>query len=80
MIPYPHAAENHQYYNAKTIEDSGAGIIIEEKDLTYDKLKCTVEELLGNESKLDNMRKNAKKSEMKNAISNIMSEINKIVK
>ena len=33
LIPFPYAAENHQYYNAKTIEDSKAGIIIEEKDL-----------------------------------------------
>ena len=34
MIPFPYAAENHQYYNAKTLEDAGAGMIIEEKDLS----------------------------------------------
>ncbi len=80
LIPYPHAAENHQYFNAKTIEDSGAGLIIEEKDLTCEKLKDTVERLLNDNTELSRMQNNAKKSEMKDSILNIMAEIDKIVK
>jgi len=30
FIPYPHAAANHQYYNAKTLVDQGAALIIEQ--------------------------------------------------
>ena len=33
LIPYPHAAANHQFYNGKLLSDNGAGIIIEEKNL-----------------------------------------------
>lgn len=78
LIPFPHAAENHQYYNAKTIEDSNAGIIIEEKDLTSEILKQKIEEILFNNELIHKMQKNAKKEEMKNAIEKIMKEIKKI--
>lgn len=80
LIPFPYAAENHQYYNAKTIEDSNAGIIIEEKDLTTEKLKNAIEDLIYNKEKLEQMSKNAKKEDMKNAIDKIMKEIYSIAK
>lgn len=80
LIPFPYAAENHQFYNAKTIEDANAGIILEESELTCEKLKNTIEEILKNKEKLKTMTKNAKKSEMKNAMDNIMKEIKQIVK
>ncbi len=79
LIPFPYAAENHQYYNAKTIEDSGAGVIIEEENLTTNNLKSKIDELINDDEKLANMAKCASKSEMKNAISNIMDEVKKIV-
>ena len=34
FIPSPNVAENHQYKNAKVLEDAGAGALYEEKDLT----------------------------------------------
>ncbi|MDD2523638.1 MAG: undecaprenyldiphospho-muramoylpentapeptide beta-N-acetylglucosaminyltransferase [Endomicrobiia bacterium] len=34
FIPYPYATDNHQYFNAKSIEEKGFREIIEEKDLT----------------------------------------------
>ncbi|MBO5141853.1 MAG: undecaprenyldiphospho-muramoylpentapeptide beta-N-acetylglucosaminyltransferase [Clostridia bacterium] len=80
LIPFPYAAENHQYYNAKTIEDSKAGIIIEEKDLTSELLKSKIKEILESKERLQEMQKNAKKEEMKNAMDKIMIEINKITK
>ncbi|MDA3968559.1 UDP-N-acetylglucosamine--N-acetylmuramyl-(pentapeptide) pyrophosphoryl-undecaprenol N-acetylglucosamine transferase [Helicobacter ibis] len=38
FIPYPHAASNHQYYNAKFIDDLNLGFLCEEKDLFCDVL------------------------------------------
>ena len=38
LIPLPTAAENHQLYNAKVLADAHAGIILEQKDLTDNKL------------------------------------------
>lgn len=80
LIPLPTAAENHQYYNAKTIEDSGAGIIIEEKDLTKESLENAIKEMLNNKEKLRTMKQKALKKENVGAIEKIIDEINKIIK
>ena len=60
LIPYPFAAENHQYFNAKTLADAGAAIIIEDKDLTPQLLTKTVKELLADPAKLQAMGAAAK--------------------
>ncbi len=39
LIPYPTAAENHQFHNAMVLGNAGAAIVIEQKNLTLDKLK-----------------------------------------
>lgn len=36
LVPLPHAADNHQYYNAKAFADSGAGAMIEQSELNSD--------------------------------------------
>lgn len=80
LIPFPYAAENHQYYNAKTIEDNKAGIIIEEKDLTCELLKEKINIIMQDKKKIDEMALNAKRVEMKGAIDKIMKEIYEITK
>lgn len=39
LIPYPFAAEDHQYHNAMVLGRAGAAIVIVQKDLTLDLLK-----------------------------------------
>lgn len=51
LIPYPYAAENHQYHNAMVLGKAGAAIVIEQKDLTLDLLKKQVQELYDNPGK-----------------------------
>ena len=36
LVPSPNVAENHQYHNAMALNDSGAALVIEEKDLEQD--------------------------------------------
>ncbi|MCA6072131.1 MAG: undecaprenyldiphospho-muramoylpentapeptide beta-N-acetylglucosaminyltransferase [Endomicrobium sp.] len=38
VVPYPYATDNHQYWNAKEIEEDKKVIIVEEKYLTKEKL------------------------------------------
>lgn len=38
FVPYPYAAQNHQYFNAKFIQDKELGFLCEEKDLFCDVL------------------------------------------
>lgn len=60
LIPSPYVAENHQYYNAMELQKAGAAIVIEEKDLTGEKLIKTVEELCVHPGQLQEMGEKAK--------------------
>ncbi|MBR4910637.1 MAG: undecaprenyldiphospho-muramoylpentapeptide beta-N-acetylglucosaminyltransferase [Clostridia bacterium] len=61
LIPSPYVAENHQFHNAMTLKRAGAAEIIEEKDLTSEKLIKVVEGLIENKPKLKEMSDNARK-------------------
>ncbi len=52
LIPSPNVAENHQYYNALELEQAGAARVIEEKDLTSEKLIQLVKELTADRAQL----------------------------
>ena len=52
LIPYPYAAENHQEYNAKVIENSGAGIVVKDKEVTSGKLIGIIESLFNDQESL----------------------------
>ena len=78
LIPSPYVAENHQFHNAKTLENIGAAKIIEEKDLTSDKLIEMVEGLIENKPRLEEMSQKAKKSAITDANERIYNIIMKL--
>lgn len=57
LIPSPNVTGNHQYYNAKVVADKGGAILIEEKDLTDEKLISTILRLKNNKEILNSMAK-----------------------
>lgn len=59
LIPSPNVAGNHQYHNGMVLQNAGAGIVIEEKELDSKKLIDTVSELCGDRDKLDRLSENA---------------------
>lgn len=67
LIPSPNVAENHQYYNAKVLADAGAAILIEEKNLSANRLYKEVEKLISNPESIVRMANNAKKLAVTNA-------------
>ena len=79
LIPSPNVAENHQYYNAKALEDKGAAIIIEEKDLSGEKLCRTVKDLLNNPERLKKMGESAKSLAVYDANERIYNVIMKLL-
>jgi UDP-N-acetylglucosamine--N-acetylmuramyl-(pentapeptide) pyrophosphoryl-undecaprenol N-acetylglucosamine transferase len=60
LVPFPYAAENHQYYNALEVARGGAGLVIEQKDLSSDKLKHIIEKVLLDEPTLSKMAEKSK--------------------
>ena len=62
LIPSPNVAVNHQYYNAKTLADNNAAILIEEKELTGESLINAIKSIIDDKEKLKQMGENAKKT------------------
>lgn len=77
IIPKAYTAENHQEYNAKSIEAKGGGIAILEKDLTPESLNEAVFRLLGNRELLLDMSNASKQIGKPEAIDLIYDEIMK---
>lgn len=75
LIPYPAAAENHQYYNAKTLVDRNAAVLVEDKNLTKARLVDEVSKLYVDRGRLELMEKNAGKMRKDNAADKILSEL-----
>ena len=61
LIPSPNVTENHQYHNAMSMVTRDAARIIEEKDLTAEKLIKTVDEVLSDINTAKRIGENAKK-------------------
>lgn len=57
LIPSPYVPNNHQYKNAIDLVDKKAAVLIEEKNLKGDLLVRTIDELLINEEKRNEMKK-----------------------
>ncbi len=75
LVPYPNATENHQYYNALTLSNAHAAILIEDKDLTRARLVDEVSKLYTDRQRLELMEENAEKSARNNAADVILKEI-----
>ena len=75
LIPSPNVAENHQYHNAMVLENHGAAVVIEEKDLTGALLCQTVKELTENPARLRELSENAAAMAVRDANERIRNEI-----
>src|SRR4029077_4098519 len=42
LVPFPHAVDDHQTVNARYLRDKGAAILIQQRDLTPEKLAALV--------------------------------------
>ncbi len=59
LVPYPYAAENHQYHNAKVLEDHGAAMLIEEKNYDRTALIERVKALAADPAETQRLGRNA---------------------
>ena len=60
LVPSPNVAENHQYHNAMALVNKGAALIIEEKDLTKEKMQSLFDSLVNSDEKRLSIEANAK--------------------
>lgn len=79
LIPYPFAAENHQYWNAMSLVKAGAAEIINDKDLTGEVLLQSILGIMQSEAKTETMHKAALSQAKTNALELIIAEILKLL-
>ena len=61
IIPSPYVPNNHQVLNAKALQEAGAALMIEEKDLTEAEITAKIEGVIFDPIRLEGMRAAAKR-------------------
>jgi UDP-N-acetylglucosamine--N-acetylmuramyl-(pentapeptide) pyrophosphoryl-undecaprenol N-acetylglucosamine transferase len=72
LVPYPHAAGDHQSYNARSLERAGAAVVLTDQTLTGPKLLAQIEEILMDEDRRRQMAENSRKAWKEDAEQNIL--------
>lgn len=79
LIPSPNVAENHQYHNAMSLVEKNAAVMIEEKNLTAEKLTEEIDKLASDPEKLKAYSENAKNMAVNDAAKRIYAIIIEIL-
>lgn len=79
LIPSPFVAENHQYHNAMSMVNRKAAMLIEEKDLTGEKLIAAVDSMVSEKSVLKEYCKNAQQMAITDANERIYQTIKEVL-
>ena len=75
LIPSPNVTNNHQYKNAAVLENAGAAVLLEEKDLTEGVLTSAVSELCEDRAKRADMEEKITKFAVRDASERIYEDI-----
>jgi UDP-N-acetylglucosamine--N-acetylmuramyl-(pentapeptide) pyrophosphoryl-undecaprenol N-acetylglucosamine transferase len=55
LVPYPHAADDHQTVNARALSDKGAAVLIPDRELSGERLAGEIKKLLADSARLREM-------------------------
>lgn len=80
LIPSPNVTENHQYKNAKVLADADGAILIEEKDITPEKMTEAVRSVLENPARARQMQDNIRTLAVPDAAERIYEECKALLK
>lgn len=78
LIPSPIVAGNHQYHNAMVLGKAGAAVVIEQKDVTNEKIISEIEKLYKDPDKVTAMSHSAGELHLKDTNSRILEVIDKL--
>lgn len=80
LVPSPYVTNNHQYKNAKELEEAGACRIVSEKDFSKDSIISEIDYIFDHKEEYDEMVKNSKKLGIRDSSTRIYQEIKKIIR
>jgi len=76
LIPYPHAAADHQRINAKYMSAHKAALYLEDSETTPEKLYELLSELTHHQDQLDEIKTNASRLARLNGVDKIVQQLN----
>lgn len=79
LVPSPYVTHNHQYKNAKELEDNGACSIILEENFSKETLIPEIDRLLNNKDIYSKMKDDSKKLGVADSATRIYQEIRKLI-
>lgn len=79
LVPSPYVTHNHQYMNAKELEEAGACKIITEDDFSKEKVVSMVDLLLNDQEAYQKMQKNSKKLGISDSATRVYREIKRLI-
>lgn len=80
LVPSPYVTNNHQYLNAKELEDYKASKLVSEKDFCPEVIVSLVDDILNNKTLYNEMKKNSLKLGMPSSATKFYEEIKKVIK
>ncbi len=80
LIPSPNVTDNHQYKNAKEFADRGGAVLLEEKDITPERICGEVERIYENSAIAQSLSSSVKQFAPDNTGERIYEEITKLVR
>lgn len=80
LVPSPYVTNNHQYKNAKELEDRGACHIITEKDFSKESIINEIDYIFDHRKEYDDMVKNSKKLGIRDSATRIYEETKKLIR
>ncbi len=80
LVPSPYVTNNHQYKNAKELEDIGAAKLIQEQDFSTALVLEQIDKILTDQTLYQKMKKSSASLGVKDSATRIYLEIKKLVK
>lgn len=77
VVPYPHAASDHQRANASFFERQGGGVVVEEQSMGA--LHLEVLDLIFNDALLKQLRANLRRMDLSNSLGFMIGDLEEIV-
>jgi UDP-N-acetylglucosamine--N-acetylmuramyl-(pentapeptide) pyrophosphoryl-undecaprenol N-acetylglucosamine transferase len=80
LVPSPYVTNNHQYKNAKELEDAGACRIVSEEDFSKDKIIREIDKMFDDMDGYQKMVENSRKLGISDSSTRIYEEAKKIIR
>lgn len=78
LIPSPNVTDNHQYKNGRYFSELGAAVMIEERDLTSERLMSEIKRLIDNKEERRSLSEKVKRLSDPSSAERIANEIEKM--